>query len=160
MLSYDEWMSSIEEKVSRISRVQAAISNFQVLPRLGELLESKAGKCPECKLYWQKLQDSTEYIDLFFDDGNRYSADFDNLVQEILKHLKVNHKIRPKGLVLSIDTLVGMFLGILLGVLVSFLVVAFPLKSGIVLGWVLGTFVGWIVGKYKEGKMRKADLLF
>ncbi len=160
MLSYDDWMASLEEKVSRISRVQSAISNFQVLPRLGELLEAKSEKCPECKVYWQKLQDSTEHIDLFFEDGNRYSADFDNLVQEILKHLKARHMIRPKGLVLSVNTLVGMFLGVFIGVLVSYLIDVVPLKAGIALGWVLGTFTGWIVGKYKEGKLRKADLLF
>ncbi len=160
MMSYDEWISSLEEKVSRISKVQAAISNFQVLPRLGELLEAKSEKCPECKVYWQKLQDSTEHIDQFFEDGNRYSADFDNLVQDVLKHLKFNHKIRPKGIILSINALVGMLIGVLLGVLISFLIPAFPLKSGIVLGWLLGTFIGWVVGKYKEGKMRKENLLF
>jgi len=160
MLTYDEWMSSLEDKVSRISRVQAAISNFQVLPRLGELLSAKSNECPECKVYWHKLQESTENLDQFFVDGNRYSAEFDDLVQEILNHLKQTHKIRPKGLILSINTLVGMLLGLLLGVLLSFVIEPFPLKSGIVLGWLFGTFVGWIVGKYKEGKLRKANLLF
>ncbi|MCW3786548.1 hypothetical protein [Plebeiibacterium sediminum] len=160
MMSYDEWISSLEEKVEKISKIQAAISNFQVLPRLGKLLEDKSQSCPECKIYWQKLQDSTSHLEYFFDDGNRYSADFDNLVQEILKHLKTSHKIKPKGLVLSINTLIGMAIGLLLGVLISMVVAVFPMKSGIVLGWLLGTLIGWFVGKYKEGKLRKEDLIF
>ncbi len=160
MMSYDEWISSLEEKVDKISRIQAAISNFQVLPRLGKLLEDKSDKCPECKIYWQKLQESTTHLEHFFDDGNSYSANFDNLVQEILRHLRTSHKIKPKGLVLSISALIGMVLGVLLGVLISMMISVLPLKSGIVLGWLLGTLVGWFVGKYKEEKLRKEDLVF
>ncbi len=160
MMSYDEWISSLEDKVDKISKIQAAISNFQVLPRLGKLLEGKSEKCPECKVYWKKLQDSTIHLDEFFDDGNRYSADFDNLVGEILKHLKQYHHIKPKGYVLSINTFVGMFIGVLIGALLSYIISVFPLKSGIILGWLFGTLIGWFVGKYKERKLVKDDLVF
>lgn len=160
MLSYDEWIDALDEKAEALPRVQTVISNFQVLPRLGKLLSAKAEVCTDCKNYWGKLQESTTHFDKFFDGGNRYSADFDNLVGEILTHLKTYHKIRPRGLVLSLYTLLGMALGVVLGVLVAYVVVRFPFNSGIVLGWLLGTMGGWFAGKLKEAKMHKENLIF
>ena len=160
LLSYQDWMDYLEDKASKISKIQAVISNFEVLPRLGKLLEAKASDCPECHLYWKKLQESTEHLDEFFKDGNRYSINFDNLVEEILNHLKLQHSIRPKGYVLSIYTILGMGLGLLVGAVMGLLFLSVPLKGGVVLGWLIGVMIGWFTGKYKEEKMRKANLIF
>ena len=158
ILTYDEWMDSLEEKIARIPKVQAVISSFEVLPRLGKLLSVKAGECPECKAYWGKLQESTEHLDQFFEDGNRYSADFDNLVQEILGHLKNQHGIRPKGYILAVYTVIGMVAGLLIGVSAG--MILGYLKGGIIMGWLLGVLSGWFAGKIKEEKMRKVNRIF
>ena len=160
LMTYDKWMEALEEKATRIPKIQAVISNFEVLPRLGKLLSIKAEECNECKMYWRKLQESTEHLDEFFNDGNQYSADFDNLVQEILNHLKTQHTIRPKGYVLSVYTVVGMASGVLAGVLVGMIFSSASMKGSVVLGWLLGVLAGWFTGKVKEEKMRKEDLIF
>ncbi|MCW3804000.1 hypothetical protein [Plebeiibacterium marinum] len=160
VMGYEEWIQSLEEKAERLPKVQAALSNFQVLPRLGKLLESKSSACPDCLMYWGKLQEATLHLDQFFEDGNSYSLEFDNQVEKIMKHLKVQHSIKPKGLVLSVNALKGMALGVVFGIVVSFLIPVFPMKGGIILGWVLGTLGGWFFGKYKEERLRKSDLLF
>ncbi len=160
LLSYQDWIDSLEERAAKISRIQATFSNFEVLPRLGKLLVAEADECPECNLYWQKLQESTEHLDQFFDDGNNYSANFDNLVEEILSHLKMQHSIRPKGYILSIYSIVGMGIGVAIGALVGWLFLAGLLKGAIMLGWLLGVMSGWFAGKHKEGKMRKANQIF
>jgi len=160
LLTYEEWITEMENKVERLPKIQAIISNFQVLPRLGRLLEEKSESCSDCRLYWQKLQESTENLDLFFNDGNSYSKDFDNLVEVIMGHLKSDHGIKPKGLVLSVSSVVGMILGVLIGYMVSYFVSLFPLKAGLTIGWMVGTLTGWIVGKIKEEKLRKQNLIF
>ncbi|MGQ1788209.1 MULTISPECIES: hypothetical protein [unclassified Saccharicrinis] len=160
LLPYDQWMDTLEEKATRIPKIQGVFSNFEVLPRLGKLLSVKSVKCPECKIYWQKLQESTEHLDEFFNDGNRYSIDFDNLVEEILHHLKSQHSIRPRGLVLSVYTVVGMAIGLGVGGAWGLLFRPDSLKGGIILGWLLGVMIGWFAGKYKEGKMRKSNQIF
>ncbi len=96
LLSYDDWINALEGKATRIPKLQAVFSNFEVLPRLGKLLSVKAEECSECKVYWQRIQDATEHLDEFFDDGNRYSINFDNLVEEILNHLKSYQTISIK----------------------------------------------------------------
>jgi hypothetical protein len=160
MLSYDDWMNSLDEKAAKLPRVQATISNFQVLPRLGKLLSIKAQDCSECKYYWMKLQEATVHLDQFFDDGNRYSADFDHLVEEIFGHLKAQHNFRPKGMVLSLYTFAGMILGISVALLFVYLTHIGSIKAGVVLGWLIGTMAGWTGGKIKEGKMSKQNQLF
>ncbi|WP_066630571.1 anion permease [Labilibacter marinus] len=160
LLSYDDWMEELDEKASKISRIQAVISNFEVLPRLGKLLSEKAEDCPECKLYWAKLQESTEHLDQFFDDGNEFSKDFDNLVEEILKHLKSHHGIRPRGYMVAVYCVVGMTIGAGLGSLISLAVSAETLKGGLILGWLIGVLAGWFAGKMKEEKMRKLNQIF
>lgn len=160
LLSYDEWMSDLEVKVSKISRVQATISNFEVLPRLGKLLAVKASTCSDCLMYWQRLQDSTQHIDQFFDGGNRYSIEFENLVELIMQHLKIRHRIRPKGYLLSLYTLTGMGIGVLVGVFVGWYFLSGEFKGSVILGWLIGMMLGWFAGVRKENKMRKTDQIF
>ncbi len=160
MLTYNEWMDALEEKAEKIPRIQAVLSNFQVLPRLGKLLFVKSKSCPDCKMYWQKLQESTEHLDEFFDDSNRYSINFDNLVEEILQHLKEKHAIRPKGFIVSIYTVIGMMVGVAVGIVAGIVFLSGYLKGGIILGWLLGLMSGWFTGKIKEEKMRKAHQIF
>lgn len=159
-LSYDEWMSDLEVKVSKISRVQTTISNFEVLPRLGKLLADKANTCSECNMYWQKLQEATQHIDQFFVGGNRYSIEFENLVSLIMQHLKAYHQIRPKGYILSLYTLIGIVLGLLLGVFVAVAFLDDDFKGSVILGWLIGMMLGWFAGARKEKKMRKNMQIF
>ena len=160
LLSYEEWITEMENKVELLPKVQAIISNFQVLPRLGKLLEEKSEACSNCRLYWQKMQQSTENLDQFFNDGNTYSKDFDDLVEKIMIHLKSQHNIKPKGLVLSLCSVVGMIVGVAIGISVSYFVTIFPLKAGLTIGWMVGTLTGWIVGKLKEERLRKENRIF
>lgn len=159
-LSYDEWMTDLEVKVDKIPRVQAVISNFEVLPRLGKLLADKASTCSDCLIYWQKLQDATRHIDQFFDDGNRYSIEFENLVEQIMLHLKARHRIRPKGYLLSLYTLTGMGIGLFAGVFVAWVFMGGEFKASVILGWLIGMMLGWFAGVRKENKMRKSDQIF
>ncbi len=158
-MQYQEWMDELEQKAVKMPRIQAALSNFEVLPRLGKLLEKKATSCPECKIYWKKIQDATEHLDQFFDDGNRYAIEFDNLVEEIMKHLKSLHGIRPKGFVLSVYTVLGMVVGVLIGLFIGGFVLS-SMKGGVILGWLLGLMVGWFTGKVKEERLRKNNQIF
>ncbi|GAF03974.1 hypothetical protein [Saccharicrinis fermentans] len=160
LLLYDQWLDALEEKATRIPKVQGVFSNFEVLPRMGKLLSEKAKECPECKMYWKKLQEATEHLDEFFNDGNSYSADFDELVGEVLRHLKATHAIRPKGLVLSIYTVVGMALGLGVGGAWVLLFHLESFKGGVVLGWLVGVMIGWFAGKFKEERMRKENQIF
>ncbi|SMO32615.1 hypothetical protein SAMN06265379_10138 [Saccharicrinis carchari] len=160
LLSYDEWMSDLEEKVDKIPRVQAVISSFEVLPRLGKLLSDKSNSCSECFMYWQKLQESTLHFDQFFEDGNRYSIDFENLVEIIMQHLKISHAIRPKGYLLSLYTLAGMVVGVLLGAIVGFAFLSGEYKGAVLLGWLIGMLLGWSAGTRKEKRMRKQSRIF
>ena len=160
LLTYDEWMTDLEVKVEKIPRVQAVISNFEVLPRLGKLLADKADTCSDCLMYWQKLQDSTQHIDQFFEGGNRYSIEFENLVELIMQHLKVRHRIRPKGYLLSLYTLIGIGIGLITGVFVAWLFLAGEFKGSVILGWLIGMILGWFAGIRKENKMRKAGQIF
>ncbi len=160
LLTYEDWIESMEEKVARLPRVQAAISNFQVLPRLGKLLSVKSKDCPDCRLYWKRLQESTLHLEEFFKDGNSYSVNFEDLVDEIMRHLKFNHQIRPKGYLLSIYTVVGMVVGLVLSATLTFLINQQAMKAGLILGWLIGMLVGWFIGKYKEDKLRKNHQLF
>lgn len=160
VLEYNDWIQSLEEKAEKLPKYQARFSNFEVLPRLGKILSVKSKICADCNVYWIKLQDSTQYLEYFFDDGNRYSIDFDNLVKEIFDHLKSHHNIRPKGFVLSVYALSGMIMGVLAGILFGYLFLDGEFKGGVVLGWLLGVMGGWFLGKIKENKMRKANQLF
>lgn len=160
LLTFDEWMSVLEEKVDRVPRSQAVIFNFQVIPRLGKLLSDKASSCSECRMYWQKLQESTQHIDQFFDDGNSYSKDFEKVADLCMQHLKQTHSIRPKGYVLSKYVASGMGIGVLLGAFVALLVPSLELKGLVLSGWVLGMMLGYYGGVRKERKMKKEDLLF
>ncbi len=153
-------MTDLEVKVEKIPRVQAVISNFEVLPRLGKLLADKASTCSDCLMYWQKLQDATQNIDQFFEGGNRYSIEFENVVELIMQHLKVRHHVRPKGYLLSLYTLIGMGVGLLVGVFVAWIFLGGEFKGSVILGWLLGMMLGWFAGVRKENKMRKADQIF
>lgn len=159
-LSYDEWILKLEKKVNLLPKVQAVISNFQVLPRLGKLLEKKSQSCDECKIFWLELQKSTIYIDEFFNDGNTFQKDFDDLVSKIIHHLKNKHSIKAKGLILSIYTSLGMLIGVFIGYVVSATLLAITLKAGLALGWLMGVLIGWFVGKLKEKKLGRQNLLF
>ncbi len=160
-MDYNAWMDFLEKKVENVSKVQASISSFEVLPRLGKVLSDKAESCSECRVYWQQLQDKTIHIDQFFDDGNNYKIEFEKVVNEAMDHLKDRHKMRPKGLLLSIYAVIGMVVGVLVGFLfVSLPIVEMSMKGGLILGWIIGLTLGWFWGKRKEGKMHKENELF
>jgi hypothetical protein len=160
IMTYDDWITSLEKKAEKLPRMQARFSNFEVLPRLGKMLETKAADCSECRAYWQNLQKSTEKLDEFFDDGNTYSREFEDLVSEINIHLRSFHHTRPKGYMLSVYVLVGMLVGVSVAALVSFFFYRESVKGIVILGWLLGVMVGWFLGKVKETKMRKSNQLF
>ncbi|MDB4334978.1 hypothetical protein OAA06_01325 [bacterium] len=160
MRTYDKWMEDMEQKAQLLPRVQARFMNFEVLPRLGKWLSENNSTCSVCKGYWVELQKSTEYLDLFFEDGNNYSKDFDDLVEEILNHLKDEHQIRPKGQRLSLTVVLGMLIGVVIGAIVGGVVFHDFLKAGVLLGWVLGTVIGWTYGKVQERSLSKESRLF
>jgi len=160
ILDYNDWIQSLEEKAEKLPKYQARFSNFEVLPRLGKILSKKSNMCTDCNMYWGKLQESTDHLEEFFDDGNRYSIEFDNLVKDIFDHLKRHHSIRPKGFLLSVYALFGMVIGVVLGVSLGYLFLDGELKAGVVLGWLLGVMGGWFLGKLKEDKLRRMNRLF
>ncbi|WP_068473838.1 hypothetical protein [Saccharicrinis aurantiacus] len=157
--SCEDWINELDQKVEKMPRIQSRLANFEMLPRLGELLEAKKDSCPDCRNYWSKLQESTIAFEEFFDDGNDHLVEFENVVDETMQHLKSTHGIRPKGLVLSYKTVVlmvvGLFLGFLLGLIEPQL-----MKTGVVMGWLLGTLSGWFWGKSVEKQMKKNGLIF
>ncbi len=160
-MDYNEWMDFLEEKVKNVSKIQASISSFEVLPRLGKVLSDQAATCSECRVYWQQLQDKTVNLDQFFDDGNTYKIEFEKVVNEAMDHLKDMHNMRPKGLVLSLYAVIGMIVGVLLGFVVSSMsVIEVSMKGAVILGWVIGLMLGWFFGKRKERKMRKENKIF
>ncbi len=78
-----------------------------------------------------------------------------------MAHLKDRHKMRPKGLVLSIYAVIGMVIGVLLGfAIVSIPGVEVSMKGGVILGWIVGLMLGWFFGKRKERRMHKENILF
>lgn len=157
--SCEDWIDELDQKVEKMPRVQSRLANFELLPRLGELLEEKHHSCPDCRNYWSKLQESTISFEAFFDDGNNHLVEFENVVDETMKHLKASHNIRPKGLVLSYKTVIlivaGLFIGFLIGLVEPHL-----MKTGVVMGWLLGTLSGWFWGKSVEKKMKKNGQIF
>jgi hypothetical protein len=160
IMTYDDWLASLEKKAEKLPRLQARFSNFEVLPRLGKILEIKSTECAECRMYWQRLQKSTEKLDEFFDDGNSYSKQFDNLVSGINIHLRSFHRIQPKGYILSVYTLTGLLVGVSVGVLLGFLIFKDKVKGMVMMGWLLGVMLGWFLGKIKESNMRRNHQLF
>lgn len=159
IMEYNQWIKYLEEKATKLPKIQSSLSNFEVLPRLGRVLNQKANECNSCKNNWQKLQEATEKFDLFFDDNNNYINNFDNVVNEATKHLKKEHNIIAKGYTVSVYSLMGMIIGTLLGAL-TFFVDKTQLLSGMIIGWTLGTFVFWFIGKFKESKLKRNNLIF
>ncbi len=160
-MTYNEWMESMEEKVKKVSRIQASIASFEMLPRLGKILSDKSVDCPECNIYWKQLQEKTEFLELFFQDGNSHRVEFEKVVNEAMAHLKDQHKMRPKGLVLSLYGVLGMVTGVILGFLISYTsLLDISLKGSVIMGWIIGLMVGWFLGKRKERKMGKEGNIF
>ncbi len=160
-MTYKEWMDLMEEKANKISKIKASSASLEVLPRLGKILSDKSGECPECKMYWKQLQDKTEFLDLFFHDGNTFRVEFEKVVNDSMSHLKQQHNIRPKGLILSIYSMVGMVVGVLFGFLLTYTsLLDVSMKGSVIMGWITGLMIGWFFGKRKERKMGKAGNVF
>ncbi len=156
--AYDVWIEELEQKVKKMPKLPSRLTNFDVLPRLGTLLSHMADKCAVCNHYWYKLQESTVTFEEFFDNGNHYLQEFENTVSEIMDHLKSQHQIRPKGMVLSMYVIIAMVVGLLLGALVGF--VGHNIKGGVMIGWMIGVVVGWVLGKNAERKLKKQNRIF
>ena len=85
---------------------------------------------------------------------------FQQLMEEIGKHLKSAHGIMPRGMILSRFVAVGLLAGALAGLIISFTNKAGDIAGSAMLGAVVGIFVAWIAGKIRENSLRKAQKLF
>ena len=156
--------SNIAEKLNnqlenRVPRAEIRELKLEVYPRLIDALEQRAVHCNRCgELYRESDRFTADIVSVVKNtDGIR--KEFEKFVTAAFGHLHDEHGALPKGKILSVSVLVGMFTGLSVAVLIGYFMGDEVMRFGAV-GWMLGVFAGWVTGKVRESNLKKAGRLF
>ncbi len=155
-----EWHKILNERFSGTPREAARYYGIEILPRLMPCLEKNKQSCKVCTQHFMDMDNMTVHALEWMKKNDPQIERFQQLMEEIGKHLKSAHGIMPGGMILSRFVAVGLLAGALAGLIISFTTKAGDIAGSTMLGAVVGIFVAWIAGKIRENSLRKAQKLF
>jgi len=155
-----QWHEILNERFQGTPREAARYYGIEILPRLLHQLEKQGTKCKICQDYFKQIDDSTMHAASWMIKDDPRVKDFQYHLHKSGKHLSREHRIFPKGLVLSKHVGAALAMGIIISVIFSISTKADNLPGIIMLGATSGLAIGWITGKIKESLLRKKNRLF
>ncbi len=144
----DSWIVQIHRNIlegkEKVNPRDITFFNVELIEKAAKHTLDHIKQCQQCELNKDELlalsRDFPQMLDTI--DGRR---DFTNRLDSILKHLRVDHKIYPKGYFTGLYSLLGITLGGILGWIISklhwlstYAAMVSMLGVGFILGWLWG----------------------
>ncbi len=156
---FENWLvkihNNLEINQEKISSKDFVFFNVDMIEKAAKQTVKFLKTCQTCQQNKEELLAlSTEFPELLETIGGRRK--FTNRLDKVLKHLRKEHGIYPKGYFTGLYTLIGVLIGFVLSLLATWSkFLSFFSSMLIFLG--LGTIIGWFAGLIKDGKIARSQ---
>ncbi len=156
---FDNWIVRIHNNLKingeSVNSKDYVFFNVEMIEKAARHTVKFIKSCQTCQQNKDELLALSEQFPQMLDtiSGRRQ---FTNRLDKVLKHLRKEHGIYPKGYFTGLYTMVGVLTGFAVSLIVTSLkILSFFSSMLIFLG--LGTIIGWIWGLSKDGKIARSQ---
>ncbi len=156
---FDNWIVRIHNNLKingeSVNSKDYVFFNVEMIEKAARHTVKFIKSCQTCQQNKDELLALSEQFPQMLDtiSGRRQ---FTNRLDKVLKHLRKEHGIYPKGYFTGLYTMVGVLAGFAVSLIVTGLkILSFFSSMLIFLG--LGTIIGWVWGLIKDGKIARSQ---
>ena len=149
---HSNWYNRIIKEINlhkdTLSKKDAKKYKLDLLLRVAKRVDDFSSYCGECQMFQQEITKLTGELSLLIQMPNKEGRkSYSKAINNIVKHLKKEHKLVSEGRYMVIGMVIGMGLGRALGAALD--------NPGI--GVAIGTGVGLAIGSYLDKKAKRED---
>lgn len=155
-----EWIEILNVRLDGTPKEAALYYGLEILPRLMYCLQNSRHSCDLCSRYFEDLNRMTFQIPIWMKDNDPQMKLYQQLIEDVGKHLRDTHRVIPRGMILSRYIVANLGAGALIALAVAYFLSISDMAGMIMLGIVGGIIIGWVTGKIREAVLNKQNRIF